>query len=497
MNRPERFFLRVFLFSVLLETASLLTYHVPELGPVFLGLMGGAALLLAIKGDLRSLAALVLLEGVIGGHGHLFSADLGGTRLTLRMVLFGVLVLAWLFRRSKTYASDLWQARHGGSVVGIDKALILIAMAVVWGAARGLAEGRGLGEIFSDANAYAFLLLIPIFLDLFRDKEDVRRLSQAFGAGLLWLSIKSLLLLYVFTHALDPGFLTDMYTWQRKFWLTEATHAGGGWFRIFSASDIFLVLGIFVGDLLLLRHPANMAVKAWKAIVVAAFLLCLSRSLWLGAFAGAAAMLPVLFRTWRPGFRATLRFVLRDAAVILGGVLLLLAVGLFPIPSSNVAGGGGSDVLKSRFSGDAAVSSRWKMLPPLEEGIARHPVMGSGFGAAITYQSDDPRIHDLYPGGVITTPAVEWQYLEIWYKMGLLGLAAVAFLFVAIGRALILAFKRAEGEDKGLALVLMIAFAAFIVANVFTPYINHPLGWLYIAVLLVGAHSITAPAKSA
>jgi hypothetical protein len=35
----------------------------------------------------------------------------------------------------------------------------------------------------------------------------------------------------------------------------------------------------------------------------------------------------------------------------------------------------------------------------------------------------------------------------------------------------------------------MLSFLAFIVANIFTPYLNHPLGWGFLTIVIVGLHA--------
>ncbi|HTK60332.1 MAG TPA: O-antigen ligase family protein [Candidatus Baltobacteraceae bacterium] len=473
----------VFLLCMAVEGLSLLGYLVPGVRLAVFALLAALALALALT-DLRWLFALLMVEMIVGAHGRLFWADVHGFGLSLRMVLFAILVLGW-FVHAMRGCSRIMHFRHAH----VTAPLLLLLVAITLAATRGLSEGASLGMIFGDANGYAFLLLIPIGLDLFAGREAFAWLTRPLAGALAWLAAKSLFLLYFFSH--DFGLLmTDVFRWQRSFGLSEMTRLGGGAVRIFSASDVFLIPAVFLGALLAWAYGRR-KILLWTVLAVAAFLLSLSRSFWLGAVVAAAFMLPVFVRKEIVPLRRIGKFfgtVLVALGLAVGALAFLT---LFPFPD-RLTDAGGWNAYRGRFTdaGDAAVSSRWNMLPHLKAGIARAPILGSGFGATITYRSDDPRIIDLYPpDGIITTGAIEWQYLEIWLKMGLLGVLAVVWLWWRIGLFFWRTIGTARGTDRLLAAGLMLSFLAFIIANIFTPYINHPLGWGFLTLVIIGLHA--------
>jgi O-antigen ligase len=469
--------------AAVIEAASYLAYFRPQAKPAFLLMAAFLASVAALK-DLRYAFALLVVDAVMGGHGHLLSADFGGFRLSLRMALFAVVTVGWLLHVMRG-CSRLMHFSH----TRVSGPLLLLIVAAVLGAVRGWSRGNSLGEIFADANGYAYVLLVPITLDLFADRKSFAWLTKIFAGAAAWLAAKSLLLLYVFTHAF-PGLQPDLFRWQRTFWLSEITFLPGGLARVFSASDVMLLPAVFVGALLAWRWRSR-GLMAWNALVVAAFVVSLSRSFWLGAIVAAAFMLPVLFRLGVVTLGELTALLRGTSLTLILAFLLVGAIAFFPFPRP-MAGLGGVSDYGGRFldSDDAAVTSRWNLLPPLREAIAAHPLLGSGFGTAVTYQSDDPRIHDLYPGGRITTTAIEWQYLEIWMKMGVLGLLAFVWLWWRIGRFFWRGLESAMGSDRLLTAGLMAAFLAFVLANVFTPYLNHPLGWMFLALVLTGLHAV-------
>ncbi len=471
----------VFLLCVAAELLSFLTFYRPWLAAPFLYALGLGAIALAFT-DLRKLFSVVVVEAIIGSHGRLFSAEVAGFSVSVRMVLFAVLVIGWALHTVHG-RSRILHFRH----VGIGAPLTLLLSALALAAARGLE--RGVGAAFSDANGYAFLLMLPIGLDLFAGREPFAKLLGVMAGAAAWLAAKSLILLYLFSHDFGP-FLKDLFRWQRTYGLSEMTRLAGGAVRVFAASDLFLIPAVALGILLSWKFRRRWTF-AWTILVTAAFLLSLSRSFWLGIAFSAAIMLPALVKhETRP---------LREIGRLSGSAFVALAIGtallagLLFLPSpKRLQDAGAWGAYGGRFlnASDAAVSSRWNMIAPLRQAISVSPVFGSGFGSVISYQSDDPRMHDLYPGGRVTTGAIEWQYLEIWLKTGLFGLFAVLWLWWRIAIFLWKSIGGASRETGRLmASGAMLSFLAFVIANVFTPYINHPLGWMYLALVVVGAHA--------
>ncbi|MFA5853759.1 MAG: O-antigen ligase family protein [Patescibacteria group bacterium] len=473
----------VFFFCAALEALSYWGWHAPEIRVSVLAMLAIGAVVLAFL-DLRWLFALVLVEMVIGSHGRLFFGELGGFSLSLRMALFAILVLGWLAHAARGCARIL-HFRHAH----VTAPLLLLIIAITFSVLRGLSKGASFGEIFSDANGYAFMLLVPIGLDLFADRQAFAWLLRALSGAVAWLCVKSLLLLYFFSHNFDGAWLRDVFLWQRRFGLTEITHLSGGAVRVFASSDVLLLPALFLGALLAWEYRKRSALL-WTALVAAAFLLSMSRSFWLGALVAATFMLPVFVRFEIVPFAKLGRLFTVTLASVALGALLLGATVLFPLPkpvqNADAWSAYGGRVLNAS---DAAVSSRWNMIGPLHDGISSSPILGSGFGAQITYQSDDPRMHDLYPGGKVTTSGIEWQYLEIWLKMGVLGLIAVIWLWWRTGLFFWKTLETAQGSDRLVAAGFMLSFLAFVVANIFTPYLNHPLGWGFLTIIIVGLHA--------
>jgi O-antigen ligase len=169
------------------------------------------------------------------------------------------------------------------------------------------------------------------------------------------------------------------------------------------------------------------------------------------------------------------------------GVLSLMFVYMivnFPYPRIS----GSTGLIMSRLqnaSGEAAGSSRLNQLKPLGQAISKSPLIGSGFATTVTYLSNDPRIvaASVNQSGWYTTYSFEWGYLDIWLKIGLFGLGIYAWF---ISMLILKAYK----NNQLFSYTLIFGVISIIIANVTTPYLNHPLGMGLLFILLVGNNNM-------
>jgi O-antigen ligase len=131
---------------------------------------------------------------------------------------------------------------------------------------------------------------------------------------------------------------------------------------------------------------------------------------------------------------------------------------------------------------DPAASSRWKLLPPLVQGIKKHPIIGSGFGTTVTYQSDDPRYkNEANPQGWLTTYGIEWGYLDFILKFGIIGtLIYIWFLGYIAWQG----WKLTKGNNEYTVIAggFLLGLIAIGATHMLSPYLNHPLGIGYIMI---------------
>ena len=317
-----------------------------------------------------------------------------------------------------------------------------------------------------------------------------------------------MLLLYIFSHNL-PGLVEQVYRWTRLTGVGEITAVEGGFYRVFFQSHIFVLVGFFVFFYIFIyRAAASRAVNTDTGFLksflgsksaVSGLAVCIlfaavnvlnfSRSNWIGLAGGAGLM---FFYIWR-------RFRLKNAlaagfwfasSFLLGFILIILVV-KFPIPNP-LGGFSASGLLSQRatnFTGEAALTSRWELFPPLFKEIKKAPILGAGFGATVTYNTSDPRALAGSVTGKYTTYAFEWGWFDIWLKLGLFGLVAYIALLLKLVITGLAVWPRSGDAPAVYIPALAISLAAVSAVSFFSPYLNHPLG---IGYLLIAAAFISS-----
>ncbi len=457
--------------------------------PFFLALLIAAGVI-AWKKPVAGIA-LQVVELILGSKGYLFVISIGGFALSFRIALFVVIcavTLSHMIRdREIRFFTHFAYWKHFVVMAAVLLVSVLIA----------LMNGNSLSALFFDANGYLFLALIFPVTQAIRTREEWEQVFRVGLAATVWVMVKTVFILLCFSQ---PGIvgtgLVPLYKWIRNSGVGEITPQAGGFTRIFLQNQIYvLLLSIGLLPLFIQRFEIDRGVKQlltphrgwWKAntAVVALFFLLISaltvvlisfsRSFW---FAAAVAIVTLSFVLLADRF-SWQRFGSLALAAVVYGVSVVLAYGLLlgivnleipGFPKSNIG-----DLLGSRLgnlSGEAAAASRWQQLPPLKAAIKEHPVFGSGIGRQVTYISNDPRIRQKSPDGTYTTYAFEWGYLDFVLKFGILG----TLLFLA--PLLIFAHDLWRNRTVNVYFLPLIgAFIALAATHMFTPYLNHPLGF--------------------
>ncbi|MFH1631779.1 MAG: O-antigen ligase family protein [bacterium] len=420
---------------------------------------------------------IAFAEVFTGGHGHLLDADLFGVSVSIRMIIFVAIMIVWFVRWIKR---DL----HPRVILQRDAPWVVLAVAIAVGVLVGFLNNSP-ASVFDDANGYvAMLYLLPIisinWTQLLR-----RDLLQTLAAGAIWLTLSTLTLSFLFTHldgkALDPvyKFVRDSRLAEITLQVPDATQLFVDYYyRIFLPSQMFIVVMsiIMIAAFLMLwrsqRMPELTALSF--ALLASAGILSMSRSFLLG-FAAASVVLFVF--SLRVGKRAVSNVTRRSVTAIL---LAALGFGIawstvaFPFPPNPDISDASFYKTSAEVGREAGVTSRWQLVGPMMEKISESPIIGSGFGTEVAYTSDDPRLREQTGDGVISTYRFEWGYYDVWLKMGALGLIAIALYFITLMRATWFTIQR--NGHAWLAAGLGASILALYIINIFSPYMNHPIG---------------------
>jgi len=419
---------------------------------------------------------ILLAETFIGGKGYLFSLTVGPARISIRIAIFIVVLVVWFFRHRG----------EGNPFTRIPAAvrpwLIGLAGAIGWGILAGWLGQRGLEAVFFDANAFLFFGLTPV---LFSPALNWSRLGSAIvglvAAATIILGVKSLLSLGLFAH-LEPNQLTEYYRWVRTTGVGEIAYINGNAYRVFFQSQIFALFGIAI--LTPLLWPRLGLHRDWRILVpitlgITAVMISLSRSFWVGAAVAAIGALTLMWKRFDWTF-SRVAIAIGVATVSLGTAYTLTSWALhFPYPFPPSKESETAKLIGRRFEtlgGEAAASSRLNQLQPLWEGIRQHPLIGSGFGTPLTYQSNDPRQLTSATGGRYTTYAFEWGYLDLVLKIGIVGLICYLGVLWTI-------LRRLWQASTPIAFGWMLTILSLAAIHITTPYLNHPIG---IAAVLLG-----------
>lgn len=450
-------------------------------------IVGVAALVITLR-SLPYGLAFALLEIFIGGHGHLITADAFGFSVGIRMIIFAGVMLGWLIL--------MIRRRIGLRVVPKrDLPWALLGAAIIIGFISGLVR-NGFGPAFDDMNGYLMLgYLLPVW-SVAWTPERKRLLLQTLCVSAIWIATTTLLLFYLFTHLPGEG-IHSLYVFVRDARLVEATILsnpqwlvgllpGGPWFfRVFQQSQ-FVVLAF---ELVLVAAAFFVAKTKWPkhvvwlhALLMTAIIGSMSRSFWLG-FIVALAMLFVAGIVDRVPLRSWMSTKLLG---VIAGVIALLALWsavAIPLPTRPDL----SDSPYYRGDDDdtrnLAVSSRWNLLGPMMTAIGNEPIWGSGFGTAVTFISDDPRLRAVIPSGEWTTYRFEWGYQDIWLKMGVPGIIAFLWLLGVMLYAVWQQHKE-KSPTRWMTIGLVAGAVALYVTHIFSPYLNHPIGLGYLILIV-------------
>lgn len=470
-NEPSSQWIYWFLGIIVIETLSLLTVFEPITRGLVTIVAGIVMFILARKKPELGLA-LLLFELAVGSKGALFKIPNGWEvdgGISIRIVITAAFMLGWMIIRRSNLRG--WTSEVGPRMLW---SWLALGGLCVWGLVRGLWMKNQF--IVQDANAWGFLILLLPVLDIAsrRGESLVRHARQALYAALLWLPIKALALLYVWSHGIQ-SLSRPLYFWVRRTGVGEVTLVSGNLFRVFIQSQVYAISG------LLFSLAATRTRIALLILSSVSILISLSRSFWVGLVAGLVVLGILLWKEL--GKKDIMVYLSRIAIGYFAAFVLVFIAISFPIPKVEV--GSLATLFGSRGSvTDAAAESRMNLLPVLIEKIKQAPILGSGFGATVTYKTNDPRILAKDPNGVYTTYAFEWGWLDHWIKFGILGIPVMLWLLISLTTRL---WKLSE--PFWIRAGFVSSLAALAALHVFTPYLNHPLGFGF---LLAAEGFITA-----
>lgn len=486
---------------VLYELVSFSAWLVPQASsPLFLIVLGVVTVLALVRFDLAMLVLLAeLFVGSQGGYMLTFGAE-RGLELSIRHALFLVIFAIWFAellaatfaggeRRKNAWA---WLQKLNGAGIFLPFALLMVT--IMFGIARGVVFGHPYNLVFFDVDRSLYFALFPALVAAFAAPKMIERTAAILCSAVTVAVLKALVVLFFFSHRVFT-IAKMLYLWVRDTRVGEITIMVADFYRIFFQSQIFILVSVFVAALFVayarsMKERGAKFAAAFVTWAMVSMLLSLSRSFWFGGAVATLALFVIL--VWgRAGATVWKRLILLGLGSVVLAVGVIAATYSFPYPNKN-----GGISLASIFGdrafslNDDAAKSRWALLPKLTAAAMEHPLFGSGYGRTVTYETHDPRLKASDKTGSYTTYAFEWGYHDIWLKIGLVGAAIYAWFLWSLLRPMVrrvrasrAAFKSADlafdGGAKQQSIItagVLVGVIALLGTNVFSPYLNHPLG---------------------
>jgi len=469
-----------------LELLSFFSWALPGFGNIAFLVILILVLVISLQ-DLRYGVAIAFAELIIGSHGYLFSLNIEGLAISIRMGIFIILLTVGLLEVYKKRRLAVWRS-------AFFVPLVVLAIMVVWSVIYGTMQGNGFSNVFFDVNSFLFFLIAIPLWQAVKNKEDWMLLIRVGIAAVIASIMKVLFVLYVFSHEFW-WMMPETYRWVRDLRIGEITLIQEPFYRIFFQSQIYTIFAFFIVLIIVAGYFQKEKIKQviknkkfWRDFIFASLLfssilISFSRSNWVGIIIAALAF-PIVYwistsTIWKKIFSTYLSwFVL---CLVSMGIVTTVVLFPFPKPSGEFNAGSLLSKRALTFKGEAGVSSRWQLLPPLWGEIKENPVLGAGFGEEVTYVTKDPRILAQNPTGEYTTFVFEWGYLDLWLKLGLVGLFVYAYFIFAIIRqsiSVLRVYKKEGVSDTHVAMMqgLLLGGVALLATQTFSPYLNHPLG---------------------
>lgn len=465
-----------FLLIIFLELVSYTAYFYPFLNTVVFFLILLFVLILSFQ-KLEYGVYFILAELFIGSKGYLFSFNLEEISISLRLGIFLIVLGVWFLKALKNKKFEFIKSP-------LTRWYILLFLFLVGGVINGFWKGNSLNNLFFDFNGWLFFGLVFVFFSALNSWEKIQESWQVIFAAISAAILKTITLLFFFSHQVYD-LLPSLYKWVRTTGVGEITQMPNNLYRIFFQSHIFAILVFYLIALLLIKLKRNSFSKKdyyglWLVGFFTAFatFISYSRSFWLGALLGLMVLFYLIFFVLKLSKKKV--FVITGSLILtfIGVYVVTLGIINFPWPNPGEFKGGLIEERTKDLTTEAGSASRFQLLGPLSQKIKEHPILGSGFGATVTYKTNDPRYLELHPDGIYTAYAFEWGYLDIWVKIGLLGLLAYLVLLYKLFRQGWRLSRKLINQPYHYALILglLVGFLVLIVINVTTPYLNHPLG---------------------
>ena len=406
-----------------------------------------------------------LIELFWGSLGHNIAYDVFSIRLVIFVLVFIFFFLTHFFKLHKLKIYK-------------NKKLLYIFLTFLLLFSFGSIRGYVLNNhtnVFLDANNYLYLLYLPIWYEVYSNKY-LSNIITILQSATLIIAVKTIILFNLFSQNYSFVNLDIIYKWVRDTRTGEITPLSNNLSRIFFQSHFYLLVAFFFTFLEQIKKHLSVYNLIYLSLILSGLLISMSRSFWL---AGLIVLILLLLFI----------FFVKGRIVFFKSLIILTIISFFSIITIqlffNLPKFNSFNILEKRSVdiSEPAINSRMQLLQPMLESIKENPVIGHGFGKELSYYSSDPRIkNENNLTGLHTTYSFEWGWLEMWLKVGIFYIV----LFIYWVYTILKKSFNLLSLNFNIYLSIITVILSLSIINVFTPYINHPLGlWLLILSSLI------------
>ncbi|XOU94879.1 MAG: O-antigen ligase family protein [Candidatus Kerfeldbacteria bacterium] len=469
-----QYFKVTFWIIVIFEILSFLGHNFNIVNSIIFGLLVLTTLVITIW-KVEFGFWIVAVELFIGSLGYLFFIDFDEFRISIRLGLFLAVMLGWLINTIRTKKFEFYKSYYW-------KPLLLLSVFLLLGLIFGLRNGNDLKDIFFDFNAYLYFGLIFVAFSVIKSKERVNNLIQILVASISALFLKTIFILFYFSHVFNENLISMVYRWIRDTRVGEISPIVSNFYRVFFQGHIWalFLFVIFLLIIILLNKDQigkRNYIFSWIIMIISSLMIIISfsRSFWLALSINIILIFWYLIKKEKIKIKQVIKILVISLLVLI--IELGFITGLVNIKLPNFGNDSSvsiASLIRDRISDtdEAAFASRYELLKPLTYKYLENPFIGSGFGTTVTYETKDPRSKGNY-----TTYAFEWGYLDILTKIGLFGFLAYLFFIYKIFKQGINLLKISSNRNEYvLILGLLFSLCILLLVHMTTPYLNHPLG---------------------
>ncbi len=468
----SNYFRTTFLSLVILDSVFFFA-HKFHLFQTIAFILLGIFIIYLISKDVKWIIYISFLELFVGSFGQLISTNILGFSLSLRILIFLISFIFGIVYLLKNKKFDFKNSKYFWFFI----AYIII---LTFGVIVALYNKTKISNIFFDVNNLLFFLILPIYYQIIKDKKVLMNLFYIFVGASLFLSLKTIIVFYLFSQHFNFLDFSTLYKWLRDTRVGEITKMDDNFYRIFFQSQIYLMISFIINFVILVYYKLQKSDKVFFYILsilnLSAIIISFSRSFWLG-IVSALFVLFFIFIFQKEKFINIVKNYLKFLGILICSILLIFI--LLKIPYTDIKF---TDLLGNRVSeNDASSNSRMELLNPMITDIKNSPILGYGFAHEITYFSKNPRnLNELNPTGLVRTYSFEWGWLGFWLKMGIFGL----LFYIALSLKIVIDSVKLVGSNNTVLISLLLSFIALLVVHIFSPYLDHPLGLGFIILLI-------------